>query len=309
MQFPGTLTEPAKSGPGVAQSIQHLYKKYIAPFEAWYMAMLQAFKRHPNAAFQNALSNSRYSPQQLLQMANMSLAELQNLGVDEKTIQFLETHKASLQRMLQDHRAFAENVRNNVSQNAGPGDQNGAIHRIGSSPPFGTGSPQQAQQQNLISMASRQQLHHQLMQQQGGQHLQSTIPNGGVPLMGLRMPGQQMAAQGHMGVQKQAAQLLEQFRRNEYLRTSESSTCATIIPLTGFLLFPEYPNANLDVPMEQQVEYTQLLERLHQECVKVENCLGTMVIFLKDVDENLLKTVMTIVSFLVFTLFRCLTCL
>jgi len=35
VQFPGTATEPAKSGLGVAQSIQHLYKEYIAPFEDW----------------------------------------------------------------------------------------------------------------------------------------------------------------------------------------------------------------------------------------------------------------------------------
>jgi hypothetical protein len=83
VQFPGTTTEPAKSGPGVAQSIQHIYKEFIAPFEAWYIAMIQEFKKHSNAALQAALSGSRYGMQQLLHMVNMPPAELENQCVDE----------------------------------------------------------------------------------------------------------------------------------------------------------------------------------------------------------------------------------
>jgi hypothetical protein len=38
VQFPGTDTEPAKAGPGVAQQLQHLYTEYLAPFDNIYVA-------------------------------------------------------------------------------------------------------------------------------------------------------------------------------------------------------------------------------------------------------------------------------
>ena len=95
-------------------------------------------------------------------MVDMPPAELQNQGV-EKTMQLLETHKGSLQRLLQEQRVFAEN---NAAQNAGHGDQNGTMsHRppgIGPSPPLGASGSQQPQQ-NLLAIASRTQLQHHLM--------------------------------------------------------------------------------------------------------------------------------------------------
>jgi len=65
--------------------------------------VIQEYKKHSNAALQNALIGSRYGVQHLLQMVNMPLTELQNLGVNEKTMQLLET----LQRLLQEQRVFA----------------------------------------------------------------------------------------------------------------------------------------------------------------------------------------------------------
>ena len=37
VQFPGTDTEPAKSGPGVAQQLQHLHTEYLAQFDQIYV--------------------------------------------------------------------------------------------------------------------------------------------------------------------------------------------------------------------------------------------------------------------------------
>jgi hypothetical protein len=37
VQFPGTDTESAKSGPGVAQQLQHIYTEYLAQFDKIYM--------------------------------------------------------------------------------------------------------------------------------------------------------------------------------------------------------------------------------------------------------------------------------
>ena len=251
MQFPGTATEPAKSGPGVAQSIQHLYKEYIAPFETWYISMIQEYKKHSSAALQNALGGSRYELQQLLQMVNMPPAELQSRGVDEKTMQLLETHKGQLQRLLQEQRVFAENVR--TAQNAGHGDQNGGMgHRppsMGPSPPFGASGSQQPQQ-NLLSMANRTQLQHHMMQP-------STIPNGVDALMGGRMAGQQMTSsltpQGPMGGnpmqgfapkpsmgQAQAVQLVDQFK-NDYAMSGQFFTCIASVFMTQFVSLSSLP--------------------------------------------------------------------
>jgi len=54
----------------------------------------------------------------------------------------------------------------------------------------------------------------------------------------------------------------------------------------------------LDVPIEQQVEYTQFLDQLHSQCVEMERRLGPMAMILKDMDENLLQRLITIVRFL-----------
>lgn len=197
MQFPGSATEPAKSGPAAAQVLRHLYKEHIAPFETWYMTVIQEYKKqHANAALQAAMGETRYSLHQILQMVNLSPADLQNQGMDENTMQILETHKGTLQRILQEQRIFAEGVRNNTAQNMGHGDQNGAIgHRpptMGPSPPFGAvGS--HTPQQNLLSMASHQQIPRTLMQQ--GQHPQSN----GVDVLGARLPGQQIPSMGPQG--------------------------------------------------------------------------------------------------------------
>jgi hypothetical protein len=235
--------------------MQHLYKEYIAPFENWYMVMMQELKKQQaNASLQAALSTTRYPLQQLLQMVNMSPSDLQSQGVDEHTMQIVETYKGTLQRWLQEQRVFSEGVRNNAAQNNGHGDQNSAMgHRLmGPSPPFGPGSSQQTPQQNLLSIAGRQQLQHQVMQQQGGQHLQSTITNGVDAMLGARMPGQQMPsslapqvptggnimqnfAQKASLTQAQAAavQLVEQFK-NEYAMLSELFNSMEIL-LTQFL--------------------------------------------------------------------------
>jgi hypothetical protein len=37
VQFPGTDTEPAKSGPGVAQQLQHIHTEYLSQFDKIYL--------------------------------------------------------------------------------------------------------------------------------------------------------------------------------------------------------------------------------------------------------------------------------
>jgi hypothetical protein len=37
IQFPGTEAEPARSGPGVAQQLQHIYTEYLSHFDRAYV--------------------------------------------------------------------------------------------------------------------------------------------------------------------------------------------------------------------------------------------------------------------------------
>jgi hypothetical protein len=154
-----------------------------------------------------------------------------------------------------------------------------------------------------------------LLAARSAQHLQLTIPNAVDGLMGARTPGQQMtsslAPQGPMGAntmhsfaqkpsigQAQAVQLVEQYK-NDYAMSCQFFPYFSRVP-TQFVSLA-YPNANVDVPIEQQVEYTQLLEQLHRQCVEMECRLlvpPVVAFILKDVDESFLKRVVTIVSFL-----------
>jgi len=45
VQFPGSDSEPAKSGPGVAQDLAHFYKEYLSGFDNFYIKFF-ADSRH-----------------------------------------------------------------------------------------------------------------------------------------------------------------------------------------------------------------------------------------------------------------------
>jgi len=253
VQFPGTATEPAKAGPGVAQSLQHIYKEFIAPFEVWYLGHVQDFRKqqyvHMYSTLQSQLASigSPYTLQQIAQLSILSVADLRSQGFDDKIIQIIENGKPMLQRIVQEQRSFADGVRsNNASQNMGQGmDQNGATGArqlgMGPTPPFGGSAAQQQQQQQQQNALNRQhqaalqqQMLHQQSQQQAGHHLQSQLPEGVDNILGVtRMPQQQpgpMQAQGQMAgsalqnAQKQqvarAVMLIEQFK-NEFIISSE----------------------------------------------------------------------------------------
>ena len=248
VQFPGTATEPAKAGPGVGQSLQHIYKEFIAPFEIWYLGHVQDFRKQQYFQMYSTLQSqlaSIGSPctlQQIAQLSALSVADLRSQGYDDKIIQIIENGKPILQRIVQEQRSFAEGVRsNNGSQNMGQGmDQNGPRQLgMGPTPPFG-GSQVAQHQQNALNRQhqaalQQQQQHmlHQQSQQQANHHLQSQLPEGVDMMLGVtRMPQQPgpMQAQGQMtgsalqNAQKQqvarVVMLIEQFK-NEYLMSSE----------------------------------------------------------------------------------------
>lgn len=130
VQFPATDTEPAKSGPGIAAQIAHVYKEYLLTFDSVYIrsvweksvkvqqAQAQAAANGgssvngglgPNGAPSNLSASSdggprpfgNMTPAQLQTMvfySGMSAAELRSRGVGDKLVQWVEQNRVNLQR-------------------------------------------------------------------------------------------------------------------------------------------------------------------------------------------------------------------
>lgn len=132
VQFPGTDSNPAKSGPGVAQHLAHVYKEYLSGFDAVYISSVLESRRNMHQA---QLSGAQGGPSQhsqtgpvnrsilnanqmqlVLGYANQSAADLRAQGVQEKIVQFVEAHRAHLQRTIIEQGFFRGQLRPNMGQ-------------------------------------------------------------------------------------------------------------------------------------------------------------------------------------------------
>jgi hypothetical protein len=124
VQFPGHDNIPAKSSPGVAQHLEHVYKEYILSFDNVYIASVLK-RRHqqnlqtltgvrPNqqTVSQTPVSRTPGHMQKLVIFANRSAAELRDGGVPEDMIQYIETHRPLLQRAALDQQNFRGIIKN-----------------------------------------------------------------------------------------------------------------------------------------------------------------------------------------------------
>ncbi|EDR08560.1 uncharacterized protein LACBIDRAFT_297375 [Laccaria bicolor S238N-H82] len=112
VQFYGTETEPAKSGPGVAQQLAHIYKELLAAFDHYYIsAVAEAQLKAQAQTPRNPLQMSPQLMQSVLTYAHMSVSELHQRGVLEKIITFVEANRANLQRTYADQKSFQSRFR------------------------------------------------------------------------------------------------------------------------------------------------------------------------------------------------------
>jgi hypothetical protein len=147
IQFPGTETEPPKSGPQVAQHLEHIYKEYLSLFDTIYIAsyVQEASKRRLTQQAQLQNQAQQQQPQQqlirppvqyqptitggllrpgepgvangpgqfnmtaLIQYAYTSASELRMKGLPEKIIQWIEEKRNVLQK-AHDHHMRARNM-------------------------------------------------------------------------------------------------------------------------------------------------------------------------------------------------------
>jgi hypothetical protein len=117
VQFPGTDTEPDKSGPSVALQLQHLYEEYLAQFDQIYVhsalrregfpgANSAATSQVNNPAAGNTGGNIPGAGQvnmmnAVMVYANTSAADMRGRGVPEGLINFVEQNRSRLQQTLQ----------------------------------------------------------------------------------------------------------------------------------------------------------------------------------------------------------------
>ncbi|KAF8809532.1 hypothetical protein BYT27DRAFT_7337261 [Phlegmacium glaucopus] len=100
-----TENGPAKSEPG-AQQLAHIYKEYLFQFDNFYVSqiMKQRMKmQQADASLQAEMAPFNWSPEQMvvvISLSYMSARDLHAHNTPEKMIQFVENHRASLQRML-----------------------------------------------------------------------------------------------------------------------------------------------------------------------------------------------------------------
>lgn len=124
VKFLGSDTEPAKSGPGVAQHLAHVYKEYLAAFDHVYVTTVMESRRKNDAVMQrmgNAaavngppqIRPSLSDPSQMqlvMAYANIPAIELRRRGIPEQLIQFIENNRSTLLRNAAEQGVFRNQI-------------------------------------------------------------------------------------------------------------------------------------------------------------------------------------------------------
>ncbi|KIL67483.1 hypothetical protein M378DRAFT_258233 [Amanita muscaria Koide BX008] len=96
VQFPGTnSTEPSKSGPVIAQQLEHIYRQFLADFDRAYTANVL------DSRIRNAQAVPLLDPSQLdvmVSMADQPVPQLEAQGLSEPMIQYIKYRRLRLRR-------------------------------------------------------------------------------------------------------------------------------------------------------------------------------------------------------------------
>ncbi|KAI0648888.1 hypothetical protein C8Q79DRAFT_1116664 [Trametes meyenii] len=217
VHIPGTDTEPARSGPGLALRLQAIYKDFLLGFDRQYFIMMA--RRHQqmmNAKLTNGNTENGHASQggangtssgpeprplsgiqpqhmnELIMYSVHSAADLQRQGVPQHIIQIVEQNRDSLRQMFESQRAWrnriAANSQNGQNQTGAgplmPSTQNGA-------------NPMQNQQQAGM-MAGQNGMRS--LGQPNGQALPPQAVNQGAPQGATMSQGVPQQPQQQMGV-------------------------------------------------------------------------------------------------------------
>ena len=252
-----------------------------------------------NASFQAQIAAFNWTPQQMqavIALSNLPVQELHSQNLPEKMIQFVENHRASLQRSQQDQKYFHRTLRgvNPSPSQVGPQTSEQGRPSVPGAPGIGSsnsfaGSP--AQHNVALTIATR----NQFLQQQQQQRLHTVnMMQGRPPLQGgpqLQQPP--LPARPNSQAMAHAESLIAKYK-HEYTTSSMFSVFQYInYPNLVFQL--DIPAMQpVDVPVDQRAEYNQILERLFRQCHDTDQNLGMIYVLLKQ--DDLLQKLITIVS-------------
>ncbi|KAF7360366.1 Kinase-like protein [Mycena venus] len=137
IQFPASGTEPAKSGPGVAQHLAHVYKEYLAAFDHIYIsALMDSRRKDALMAAQRPMGMGGVgggpgpggrpggiadpSQMQLMAYANIPLPELCHRGIPEQLIQSIEANRSTMLRDQTEALTFRNQLMQRPDPSSGP---------------------------------------------------------------------------------------------------------------------------------------------------------------------------------------------
>lgn len=143
VQFPGTDTEPAKSGPGIAQQLAHAYKEHLQAFEHMLVYSVRSRAAQKNNLSQNgaqsntpgnasgemahAVMRPPLNPQAMasaVRFVHMTVGEMRQSGLPEQTVVLIDRHRADIIRWHQQARLMAAKAQQ-VTNHEAPGEQSG----------------------------------------------------------------------------------------------------------------------------------------------------------------------------------------
>lgn len=162
VQFPGTGTEPDKSGPGIAQQLAHIYKEHLQAFENMVVVTVRSrvAQKHnlsQNGAQNNALGSASgeithsvmrppLNPQTMasaVRFVNMTVGEMRASGLPEQMVLLIDRHRSDIVRWHQQSRLMATKPNQQVTNHEVSGEQSGmsTAHQGGFPNPVSTAGP------------------------------------------------------------------------------------------------------------------------------------------------------------------------
>jgi hypothetical protein len=292
VQFPGSDSEPAKSGPGVAQHLAHVYKQYLSVFDNFYTQSVLESKRklQQETLMGQAGASTSQAPrnvigaqqmQSMLAYASLSAAELRSRGISEKIIQFVENHRTNLQRTARQQQAFRGILKSNHQGPSGQQPPNQDRTPSNGQGPFAGNLQQQnaalvAALPHTVAHPQQYSQQHQAMTGINNMDTQFRTPQGPMGVPSNAQPQQQPTRPSQEQIQ-QAVRFITKVK-NEFLSRS--------------LL--QMPTVN--VRDDQRMDYNTLLEHVHRLAADVEPKLAMYCIILKreDVIHKLIAIITTV---------------
>ncbi len=297
VQFPGSETEPAKSGPATAHQLEQIYKDHLSHFDTVYVTTVldSRRKQQANMAAQQLANpvKAMNGPQMQMVMAyaDLSPAELRAKGLQEHVIQFIENHRAQLQRTAAEQNIFRGNLR-------------------GAS----TNQPVQPPSEGMSGVANNRQFTVTPTQNPAGPsnplgHVATSppqfVPNAGMqngPTDGGMMehrphlPPNAIIPQFMRGNQEQLTRISNMLSqvKQEFLANRE---CFRLkVPSTAHYEFPGMATlGSVRVLPEERIAYNNVVEQLHRTTADLENKLPMLYLFANGKNDVWVKRLAVIV--------------